>query len=101
MPPPLPLLPSFQTDSALMRLAATLMRVPPQPMAAGLDAGKSTCALPSLTPSVARLSPEATNTDTLSALASCKTLFMDWTACCVQLDSALPQLIEITEGAFC
>src|ERR1700761_2215607 len=98
MPPPVPELPSFHTVSAVMAPFDTVMFVPPQPLAQGLEAGKSTCAFPSLTPSVARLSPAATKTDTLTEAASWSALVIVCIACAVQLDSGPPQLIEMTDG---
>src|SRR5579871_5555991 len=98
MPPPVPLLPSFHTTSLVIVVPLTEMAVPPQPAAQGLEAGKSTCASPSVTPSVARLSPAATNTETPTVEASWSVVFMLWIDCCVQLDSALPQLIDSTLG---
>ena len=77
-----------------------LSRVPPQPTTYGLDAGKSTCALPSPTPSVARLSPLAANTVTPSVAASLSAAVIAASACAVHVDSAEPQLIEMTDGRF-
>src|SRR5271168_3807991 len=75
---------------------AAISSVPPQPSTCGLEAGKSTL-LP-LAPSLEPLSPEATVMVMPSAAA-------DWAAssraiidCADQLDSGLPQLIEITDG---
>ena len=74
--------------------------VPPQARAFGLEAGKSTCARPSPTPSSDPLSPVATQTVMPTAAAS----WNAWSNCCIawadQLDSGPPQLIEITEGLF-
>ena len=55
-PPPVAPLsaPSFQTTSLLIAAPVVSIVVPPQPIAKGLDAGKSTCAFPSATPSDAR-----------------------------------------------
>jgi hypothetical protein len=78
--------------------AAATSRVPPQPNALGLEAGKSTCALPSPTPSPEPLSPAATHTVTPIAAAACKAWSNCVIACVDQLGSAEPQLIEITEG---
>src|SRR5215813_5967145 len=70
MPPPVPTPSEFQTCSSLILPAATSMTVPPQPTTYGLEAGKSTCACPSFSPSVARLSPDAANTVTPRCAAS-------------------------------
>ena len=59
-PPPVALLGfSFQTVSAEILPAEATSLVPPQPRAYGLEAGKSTCALPSVSPSPEPLSPAA------------------------------------------
>jgi hypothetical protein len=70
MPPPLPPPLLFQTLSPLSLAPLVFSLVPPQPTTQGLEAGKSTCALPSLTPSVARPSPEAAKTETPASAAS-------------------------------
>lgn len=49
---PVPLLPSFHTRSPMSALFCTVITVSSQPIAAGLEAGKSTCARPSFTPSM-------------------------------------------------
>ncbi len=95
MPPPS----LFHTVSLAMAAPEPSSRTPPQPTTKGLEAGKSTCALPSLTPSVARLSPEAANTLTPRLAASCKAEVMAVIACWVHWLSAEPQLIDTVEGA--
>src|SRR2546430_1801405 len=65
MPPPVPSPFWFQTFSLLMLPPLVSITVPPQPMTNGLEAGKSVCARPSFSPSVARLSPAAASTVTL------------------------------------
>jgi hypothetical protein len=50
----------------------TVSLVPPQPSANGLDAGKSTCGLPSVTPSAEPLSPAAQQTVTPRLAAAWK-----------------------------
>src|SRR4051812_27054592 len=89
---------SFHTTSSLIALPAALIRVPPQPSANGLEAGKSTCGLPSPTPSVEPLSPAAQHTVTPIAAAAWNAWSNCVIACAVQFDSAEPQLIEITDG---
>src|SRR5581483_11219056 len=92
-PPPL----SVHTVSVGLLLEPVRL-VPPQPMALGLEAGKSTCSDPSVTPSLAPPSPEATHTGSPIATASANASSMACIACAVQLDSGPPQLIEITVG---
>src|SRR4029077_5479391 len=84
----------------------SLMRVPPQELTNGSDAGYSTCAAPSPCPQSEPLSPEAANTVTPSAAASWNVWFTALIACCVHVkpsipsNSGQPQLIESTEGLF-
>ena len=73
--------------------------VPPQPSAYGLEAGKSTCCWPSLTPSVLPLSPAATHTVMPSAAASDMAAFIADSPCAVHESSDCPQLIEMAMGA--
>src|SRR3954453_9949898 len=72
--------------------------VPPQETALGAEAGKSTCGLPSLTPSAEPSSPDAARTVTPSAAADWKAVSNWCIAAAVQRTSAAPQLIEITDG---
>ena len=51
-------------------VALAFSLVPPQASTLGLEAGKSTCACPSSTPSLEPLSPAATQTVTPSAAAA-------------------------------
>jgi len=51
-------------------------------------------------PSVDPLSPEAAHTVIPSVAADWKAWSNTVMACCVHKDSALPQLIEITDGLF-
>ena len=62
MPPPVapPSVPSFQTTSLEIVVPLAFNRVPPHARTLGLEAGKSTWAWPSLTPSLDPLSPAAT-----------------------------------------
>jgi hypothetical protein len=90
---------SFQTTSSVMALAVPSRRVPPQPSTDGLEAGKSTCASPSATPSLDPWSPAATVTTTPSAAASSSTLSSAVTPAGDQLDSGPPQLIETATGS--
>ena len=73
--------------------------VPPQASACGLDAGKSTCDRPSVTPSFEPLSPDAQHTVTPSTAAAWKAWSNCVIACFVHCASGAPQLIEITDGA--
>src|SRR5215470_17793447 len=99
MPPPVALsVDSFQTTSLEILLPLAAIFVPPHPSANGLDAGKSTCAFPSPTPSPEPLSPDAQQTVTPRAAAVCKAWSNEFIACAVQLLSGPPQLIEMTEG---
>ena len=102
-PPAPPPLPSFHTVSAeITPVAGSACRlVPPQPSACGLDAGKSTCGWPSVTPSPLPLSPDATQTVTPSATASAmawSSAVMDWV---VQELSGPPQLMLMAAGVGC
>src|SRR5581483_1827064 len=100
-PPPLaPLVasPSFHTSSLAMAVPLAWRLVPPQARAYELEAGKSTWLPPSVSPSLEPLSPEATHTVMPIAAAAWKAWSMAVIACCVQVDSGPPQLIEITEG---
>src|SRR5579864_8861258 len=71
-PPPVapPPGPSFHTTSSLHTIVFVVgscvasSRVPPQPKTLGLEAGKSTCACPSVTLSLDPSSPEAQHTVT-------------------------------------
>src|SRR3954464_4102791 len=93
-PPPVALcVPSFHTTSDPMDLPEAVSFVPPQPSAFGLDAGKSTCALPSATPPPEPLSPLAQQTVTPIAAAAWKAWSNCVMACAVQSASAAPQLI--------
>src|SRR5580700_7892813 len=102
-PPPAPSLDasSFQTTSELTApvdgSASSL--VPPQPSAYGLDAGKSACCWPSVTPSVLPLSPAAAHTVMPRAAASDIAWFIADSPCAVHESSDCPQLIEIAIGA--
>ena len=82
----------------MIAVADAVSRVPPQASMNGLDAGKSTCALPSVTASPEPLSPAAAQTVTPSAAAVWSAASNDVFAWSVQLASALPQLIEIADG---
>src|SRR6202008_789740 len=64
----------------------------------GREAGKSTCTLPPATPSDEPLSPDATQMVTPIAAAAWKAWSYCVIACVVQLLSAAPQLMEITDG---
>src|ERR1700761_2836311 len=81
-----------------MVLPLATSRVPPQARTCGLDAGKSTLLLPSLTPSLDPSSPEATVMVMPSAPAEAQALSRAVSADCVQADSGAPQLMEMTEG---
>ena len=103
---PPPLAPSFEavsfhTTSELIApvegSASSL--VPPQPSACGPDAGKSTCAWPSLTALPLPLSPEATHTVMPSTAASDIAASIAVRPCAVQESSDWPQLIEMATGA--
>src|SRR5208282_6372960 len=101
MPPPVApslLASSFHTASFVMVLPDATSCVPPQASTLGLDAGKSTWFRPSVTPSVDPSSPAATQIVTPMAAADWNASSMDVMACCVQLDSGPPQLMESTEG---
>ena len=102
-PPPAPSLAasSFQTTSELTWPVAgsAISLVPPQASAYGLDAGKSTCTWPSLTPSPLPLSPAATHTVMPSAAASDIAWFIADRPCAVHESSDCPQLIEMAIGA--
>src|SRR5574337_1810548 len=95
-PPPVALsVPSFHTVSDAIDAPDAISLVPPQPSAYGLDAGKSTCGLPSATPSPEPLSPAAQQTVT-PIVAAAWNAWSNWVIdCAVQFDSAEPQLIEI------
>jgi hypothetical protein len=73
--------------------------VPPQASACGLEAGKSTCS-PLATPSLEPLSPHAMHTVMPSKAAAWKASSIALMACAVQVDSAPPQLMEMTSGLF-
>src|SRR5689334_10953293 len=92
-PPPLapsPALVSFQTTSLVMVVPEPSRRVPPQPSTYGLEAGKSTCAAPSLSPSLEPLSPLAAVTVTPSPAASSSALCIAARDCAVQPSSGPP-----------
>src|SRR3954468_8158741 len=98
-PPPVALAAeAFQTVSLATVLSEATSLVPPQLSANGLDAGESTCARPSATPSLEPLSPAAQQTETPKAAAVCRAWSNDRIACAVQLFSGPPQLIEMTDG---
>src|SRR6185437_2596778 len=86
--------------SSVMILPLAKRRVPPQARTNGLDAGKSTCCPPSFTPSAEPSSPDAARTVTPSIAASLNTSLNESMDCCVQLDSAPPQLMDTTDGRF-
>ena len=100
MPPPVApsLGSSFQTTSLAIWPFWMVSFVPPQPSACGAEAGKSTCCLPSVTPSVDPLSPAATVTLTPAAAPSVRICSICVRACAVQESSGPPQLIETTDG---
>src|ERR1700733_11734433 len=98
-PPPAPSLGrSFQTTSLVTSPPEIRSDVPPQPSACGAEAGKSTCCLPSVTPSVDPPSPAATVTVTPSAAPSVRICSICIRACSVQESSGPPQLIDTTLG---
>src|SRR6185437_2179628 len=107
-PPPVALLcgSSFHTFSDAIFPPWVVSRVPPQHNTCGLDPGKSACARPSGSAppsgfsSPEPASPAAQHTVTHSAAAAWNSpskLAIAWR---VQSFSALPQLIEITDGLF-
>src|SRR5262245_53564648 len=101
MPPPvapLPDLSSFHTVSRPIAPFDMTSFVPPQPTTDGLDAGKSTCNSPSLSPSVAPLSPAAAYTVMFAAAASANSASYASICDAVQPASACPQLIEMIDG---
>ena len=99
MPPPVAPPPaSFHTVSRAMRPAVAVSRVPPQPSACALEAGKSTWLAPSPTPSPEPLSPAAAQTVTPRATAVCSASSSAPRACADQRASGAPQLIDSTEG---
>ena len=61
-----------ETVGRVHQMGFTLIVVPPQPRAWGLEAGKSAWAWPSVSPSVAPLSPDAAQIVTPAAAASAK-----------------------------
>ena len=93
---PSPLFVSFHTTSLVMTPPLETSCVPPHASAYGLEAGKSTCGAPPLTPSPEPLSPLATVTVTPSVAASSSALSMAARAAAVQPSSGPPQLIDIT-----
>src|SRR6202034_1195047 len=99
-PPPVapPSAPSFQTVSDLILPFEPKSLVPPQARTHGLDAGKSTCTPPSGSPSEEPLSPDATHTEIPRSAASWNAALNAFMACGVHSLSALPQLMEMTEG---
>src|SRR3954451_21274094 len=99
MPPPVAPL-ELHTTSPVIPLDDALSRVAPQPTTCGLDAGKSTCALPSRTPSLEPLSPAAQNTVIPTAAASTNAWSNALNACGVHAGSGPPQLIEMIDGWF-
>ena len=71
MPPPVAPSPgSFQTTSLKIFVVVAFSLVPPQASTLGLEAGKSTWAWPSSTPSLEPLSPAATQMVMPSAAAA-------------------------------
>ena len=75
---------SFQTTSPESVLPEAVIFVPPQARTCGLEAGKSTWLLPSVTPSVEPLSPAATVMVTPSRAAAWQALSSAVVACAVQ-----------------
>src|SRR6185312_6243248 len=101
MPPPVapPCGCSFHTLSTAV-LPVMRRLVPPQARTNGSEAGKSTCCLPSVTPSVEPLSPDAAQTVTPSAAAAGNASSYAVIDCGVKRSSGPPQLIETTDGLF-
>src|SRR5256885_2621621 len=89
---------SFHTTSLAIDAPLAVSLVPPHASAYGLEAGKSTCGWPSLSPSPQPLSPAATVTGTPSAAASSSAGCIASRARPGQPSSGPPQLIQITEG---
>src|ERR1700730_15432778 len=99
MPPPVAVsADSFQTTSLEILLPLVASFVPPHPSAKGLDAGKSTCAIPSPTPSPEPLSPAAQQTVKARTSAVLNAWSNEFIACAVQLLSGPPQLMDMTDG---
>src|SRR5580700_1248243 len=94
MPPPVapPCVPSFHTVSVPTAFAVMCSVVPPHDRTCGLELGKSTCASPSLKPSLEPLSPEAMHTVTPSVAASANAASKLEIADAVHDDSGPPQL---------
>src|SRR5262245_65989818 len=86
----------FRTVSDVMVEPEPCRLVPPQARTCGLEAGKSTWFLPSVTPSDEPLSPEATVIVTPRAAADWQAASSAFMACAVQLTSAAPQEMEMT-----
>src|SRR6202042_1607402 len=99
-PPAPPPAPSFHTVSELMTpdAGSACRLVPPQLRACGLEAGKSACGLPSLTPSPLPLSPAATVTVTPSATPSAMAWSRTVIDCAVHELSGPPQLMLTATG---
>src|ERR1700731_2726568 len=72
--------------------------VPPQARMWGLEEGKSAWFWPSVTPSLEPLSPAAAVMVIPRAAADWQAASSAFIACAVQLDSAAPQLMEMTLG---
>ena len=97
-PPPEAPLEEFHTTSLVIVAPEPSRCVPPQPRTLGDDAGKSAWASPSVTPSPEPLSPDAQQTVTPRLAASWHAVLSDCIPWVVQRDSALPQLMEMTDG---
>src|ERR1700741_326408 len=99
MPPPVPPPPSFHTTSLLIVLPSLeTSLVPPQPVAKGLEAGKSTWPAEPSTPSLEPLSPAAANTLIPRAAADWKDFVIEFISALDQPASGPPQLIETMVG---
>ena len=99
-PPVAPPSMSFHTTSERSLFPDAVMRVPPQVSTHGLEAGKTTCACPSPTPSVTPLSPAAVRTVMFLSAAARNTSSIRVIASLVQLLSVAPQVTTSTDGAF-
>src|SRR2546421_12957073 len=89
---------SFHTTSLTIDAPLAVSLVPPHASAFGLEAGKSTCGWPSLSPSPEPLSPAAAVTVTPSAAASSSAVCIASREGPVQLLSGPAQLTDITVG---
>src|SRR5262249_23171953 len=100
MPPPVapPEAPPFHATSPDNVPCALATCVPPHASTCGLELGKSTCACPSVTPSLEPVSPDAQHTVTPSAAASWNASSYEVSACVVHVDSGPPQLIDTIVG---